>query len=1295
VPALAAALLVVLAAGALHGHWVRRAWPRSAEAWTAERVKRLRDRQAELTSLVQGAARSLAALPESRAALKGPAAERSPLFARLAERHEASRRSFPEPMALAVHRQDPRPIAWAGRVGSAPDAGRAEPHVNVHSGRITTALAATAPIRGGDGEVLGVASAELPIAVRRHIRNAFLFDFDLLSEGDEGVELRYEAGAAWPAPVPGAVEQQGLLEGPDGRLWASFRVVAPALAAEVDGVRRPYAAVAILLATGLLLAWIDGARRQGRLRLGAVVAAAAGWRLLLSVIPLPFSGAAGELASPAVYASAIAGPLPAPLARLTGSPLDLFLTAAVVSLVALWLLRTAVAQPGRLPAAASPLADAAGLLVIAFTFVWVADVSFESALELDTVSLLPRRPALAALQAALLLITLTGAMLAAAVQCVVARRPLSRVGQGGRLASSLAVGALAIHFWPRPVFGLPLVPAAVLFIASALLATGRERGVSAWQRAPASVRAGLLLAAAVAAQLVLHPSLVHYGEKNRRQQIENDYAPLVRRQPQWREQLMAAALDRIDSLHVSPGAPARGEAGVSELAFAVWSETDLAAHGFASAVEIQDATGAVVSRFALNLPSVSTGPLPLPTTDSWDVRWDALQLVSARRPVRHAQRRVTDNGRLQGAIHVYVGDDFWNLGFLEGRDPYPTLFRTAAARSRRDRPVHLVAYDEERMVTFSSADRPPGLTDDLVARLHAEPHGFWTTVPFGPVLHHALFFDDQGRAFGLSFPRIGPARYASNLVEAAAGTALAGVVILLLILAARSLAGCATFSLHTMVGAMLGRFSLRLFVAFVALAVASVAVLQFVTRTYLIERLRLSTERQGLQRAEVAQKAVEDFAYFQRAEPTGQAPVTDAALVWVASLIRNDVDLFEGGEISASSKRELYASRLLGSRVSGPVYRALVLEGEPSVIRTERIGGFSYLVASMPVRLGRAEPAILSIPLALRQREVQSIVEDLDRTIRLASLLFLAGAALLAHRMARRISDPLRALTAATERIARGDLEARVSVRSRDELRQLVESFNRMAVDLDHQRRDLERSNRLAAWAEMARQVAHEVKNPLTPIQLSAQHLRRVFDDPSVDFRAALETCTTTILDQVRKLRQIATEFSSFARPPGADRSLASLPDVVRETLAPYAAGLPAGVSLDLHVNGGVPPVRVDRRLLGRAVVNLIENALQAIGDSGRIRVTVRGRGGRAEVEVADSGPGIEPAVRERMFEPFFSTKSSGSGLGLALVKKILEDHGGGVELSSEPGQGTTIVLWLSADEDPTGTAATTTNGRS
>jgi signal transduction histidine kinase len=629
---------------------------------------------------------------------------------------------------------------------------------------------------------------------------------------------------------------------------------------------------------------------------------------------------------------------------------------------------------------------------------------------------------------------------------------------------------------------------------------------------------------------------------------------------------------------------------------------------------------------------------------------------------------------------VYVAEDFWNLPFIPGRDPYSFLFRTGGRTAARDPSAALLVYDGQGRVAFSSADRPPALRPELALRVRQNPTGLWVTLPLDGHPHHTFLFSDGQDTYGLAFPQLAAGRYAADLVEACAGLTLLALFVLLLLILVRSFARRPTLSLSSVRETVRGRFALRLFLAFIAVSIVPVTVLEVVVRRFLADRLHRESEDQALERAAVAKKAVEDFAFFQRGESPGKEPVTDAALVWVSSLIRNDLDVFGRGRLLASSKRELYASGLLPPRVSGSVFRALILDQMPSVLGTERIGSFSTLVVSVPVHLDALEPGILSIPLALGQKEVQTTLEELDRTIRLASVAFLVLAAALAQSMARRISGPIRDLTRATRLVAAGDLEARVTTSSRDELHELVESFNQMARDLDRQRRDLERSNRLAAWAEMARQVAHDVKNPLTPIQLSAEHLRRVFHDPGVDFAATLTACTDTILKQVRTLRGIVTEFSAFARPPAPRLEPQDLAALARDAVEPYLAGLPPGVRLSLDVAPHLPPVRLDRRLVERALLNLVENALQAVGERGTITVHVRPFPGRVEMEVEDSGPGLEPEARDRIFEPSFSTKTSGSGLGLALVKKIAEDHGGGVSLTSAPGSPTRAVLWLPMD---------------
>jgi nitrogen fixation/metabolism regulation signal transduction histidine kinase len=244
-------------------------------------------------------------------------------------------------------------------------------------------------------------------------------------------------------------------------------------------------------------------------------------------------------------------------------------------------------------------------------------------------------------------------------------------------------------------------------------------------------------------------------------------------------------------------------------------------------------------------------------------------------------------------------------------------------------------------------------------------------------------------------------------------------------------------------------------------------------------------------------------------------------------------------------------------------------------------------------------------------------------------------------------------------------------------LRRLVEAFNGMASELQRQQAALERTHRLEAWADMARQVAHEIKNPLTPVQLSAEHLRRVHADRGKPLSPVLEECVDSILSQVRLLRQIAAEFSSFASSP-TPRPVATSPaDLVAEVVEPYRAGLPAGVSLSVDVPPDLPVLEIDRSLVGRALTNMIENALHAMPRGGSLRVDGRmSADGRAvRLELQDTGVGMDRASLERIFEPYFSTKAVGTGLGLTIAKRNIEIHGGTIAVESAPGRGTTVVV--------------------
>jgi nitrogen fixation/metabolism regulation signal transduction histidine kinase len=316
-----------------------------------------------------------------------------------------------------------------------------------------------------------------------------------------------------------------------------------------------------------------------------------------------------------------------------------------------------------------------------------------------------------------------------------------------------------------------------------------------------------------------------------------------------------------------------------------------------------------------------------------------------------------------------------------------------------------------------------------------------------------------------------------------------------------------------------------------------------------------------------------------------------------------------------------------------------------------------------------------------RQQQIEQQIDELDRRVVAGFVLFSLLGAALGYWMAERIADPVNRLTRATRRIARGDLDARVAATSSDELRRLVEDFNQMAADLKRQRRELERTQRLEAWADMARQVAHDIKNPLTPIQLSAEHAQRVNLDRGGPLSPVLDECVASILSQVRLLRQISAEFSSFASSPTPRPEPTALAALIEEVVEPYRTGLITRIAIDVQPAANLPTVTIDRTLFARALTNVMENALHAMPGTGRLTIAVRRSSGDGHasvvVEVSDTGIGMDQDALNRIFEPYFSTKATGTGLGLTIAKRNIELNGGTIAVTSQRGTGTTVTMTL------------------
>jgi len=236
-----------------------------------------------------------------------------------------------------------------------------------------------------------------------------------------------------------------------------------------------------------------------------------------------------------------------------------------------------------------------------------------------------------------------------------------------------------------------------------------------------------------------------------------------------------------------------------------------------------------------------------------------------------------------------------------------------------------------------------------------------------------------------------------------------------------------------------------------------------------------------------------------------------------------------------------------------------------------------------------------------------------------------------------------------------------------------------MTRELERSRDTLVQVERELAWKEMARQVAHEIKNPLTPMKLSIQHLRRAYLDHAGNFGEILEQVTQTVIGQIEALSRIASEFSAFARMPRRALAICAPGEVVGEAVQLFRQD--SGVEFVLTVEPGLPDIMADREEFRRACINILRNGVQAMGETGRMEITVSRSPRGVQIAFRDSGHGIPDDVKPKLFQPNFSTKTDGMGLGLAIVKKTVDDLGGTVSIQSTVGEGTTVILDIPVEQ--------------
>lgn len=470
----------------------------------------------------------------------------------------------------------------------------------------------------------------------------------------------------------------------------------------------------------------------------------------------------------------------------------------------------------------------------------------------------------------------------------------------------------------------------------------------------------------------------------------------------------------------------------------------------------------------------------------------------------------------------------------------------------------------------------------------------------------------------------------------------------------------------------------RLQLAVIAIILVSFIVIGIVSRIYII-KLNEDKNSEVLKEKTLSvlielEHKVADFSDIYDA---GENYLSD--ILYKFSLVFfSDINLYDtNGQLIVSSRPEIFEAGLMSIKMNPEAYSALHRQGLLEFLHTEHIGKQSYLSSYMQFRNNEGVvTAYLNLPYFSKQRDLQSEIASFliaYINIYILTIIFTILTTLI---VAKYVTRPLELIRNKMRNIRLGDPDAKIAWKHEDEIGALVSEYNRMLDVIAESAEKIARSERETAWREMAQQVAHEIKNPLTPMRLNVQYLKKSWDEKLPGWEKKFEKFTRNMIEQIDSLSEIASAFSDFAKMPGASIDTIDLKELTSQAAELYEDS--TGITFTFSAGKEGPfMIRADRKQLMRVLNNLIRNSIQATSGKkdGRIDIRLYSEEGNHILEISDNGTGIEPAQAEKIFRPSFTTKSGGMGLGLAIVHNIVKNSGGEIWFDSEPGEGTTFYV--------------------
>ena len=1123
-----------------------------------------------------------------------------------------------------------------------------------------------------------------PLETRYPVSNRFVSSTSLADDllQETGFLIRFVSEVSPRDTAGEATFPMPLKEG-SGKLISYALAPIPTVAAEVQKADRYFdsgksfgsaAGICFLALLSFLLLKRSGIVNQDMILILLIWAVRFVWRF----VAFPSLIVGGFLFDPAIHSS------PFPLG-LAGSLGELFLSALALTFSFLLLLKMTHRwweSPDNEPTHRSVLYSRYALAVLLLlTFQWVVrgygaamrSFVFDSTIRYrDPMSLLPNA-GMTTMHVNMLLLSLALGT-ACIVVVLVASRLFGGVVRNGRLArgrvSLLGFAVLVTYavflFLDQPpqlpVFVPLLLYGSVLVLV--LVLELRGRGWSPWQQRPL-IAIAIVLGGMFAFVMFTLDAKTHEKERERAQLLAEE---LLRPVDNWlslvaSESLRGAVARAADQL----GTEGNDSTETGDLAFSLWAQTLMSKEGYNSALVVYDPYGKELSRFSVGLTSVDQMEL---LTQLFHKEEESLLVID--RKVSDGTVKyygewgyvLTPENRPIGSVAIVTSASQRTLFRGEApeqlrsssREPFENAFRNLSVSDYRDG----VLWSTNDPILFRGIRLDSNVESDLN---NSTGRFVWSEQDFEGESSDVLYAKDDSDHSHILALRIGSLDIRWHLFNI--------VKTLLVYLLFFGIAGMG-LAARSVAGGRRPRFGFRekLITSFAILSVLPLLLMAYYNKELAIERLDQNITKRLSEDLGVTQQRISTTV--ENDQDFSQGVNNDFCEVAAADL-GVDFSIYQGSELKASSRPELYRASIMDSRLTGTAFVNTIVLGRGFYETREQIGEVSYIVGYRPIVIGDSIRGVLAVPALYRQREIDEELAQRNAFVLGAYALVVSFVIGLALVLANALSKPLRDLSGAARSVGKGDLDIVLKARSNDEVGDLIRSFNEMTTELKASRANLARAERELAWKEMAKQVAHEIKNPLTPIKLSIQHLVQAYRQGAKDFGDILQRVSQTVIEQIDVLTRIASEFSNFARMPERKFERVDIGRLLKDTIDLFTEV--QEVEFRFRTPDVPAIVVADKDELRRVFINIVRNSVQAMEGKGVVAIDMNVQNQICSIRITDTGGGIPEEIRSRVFQPNFSTKTDGMGLGLAITQKVIEDLNGTISLKSKVGQGTTVEM--------------------